>query len=152
MPKSWSLTILWRLTQPSRTNTHTHTHTHTKGVFFITGDWNAKVGSQETPGMTGKFGLAVQNINRVLSREHAVQSKTLFLQHKKQCYTWTWSTGGGNGNPLQYFGHKDITRWSISKSDWLCSLQLQMEKLYTVSKNKTWCPLWLRTWVTYCKI
>ena len=71
---------------PVEPHTHTHTNTHTKGVFFITGDLNAKVGSQETPGMTGKFGLAVQNINRVLSREHAVQSKTLFLQHKKQCY------------------------------------------------------------------
>ena len=56
--------------------------------------------------MTGKFGLAVQNINRVLSREHSVQSKTSFLQHKKQHYTWTWSTEGGNGNPLQYFGHR----------------------------------------------
>ena len=49
-------------------HTHTHTHTHTKGVFFITGDWNAKVGSQETPGMTGKFGLAVQNINSFVKR------------------------------------------------------------------------------------
>ena len=44
-------------------------------VLFITGDWNAKVGSQETPGVTGKFGLGVQNeakakANRVLPREH----------------------------------------------------------------------------------
>ena len=45
--------------RPSRTNTHTHTHTH-KDVLFIIGDWNAKVGSQETPGVTGKFGLGVQ--------------------------------------------------------------------------------------------
>ena len=35
--------------------------THKKDVLFITGDWNAKVGSQETPGVTGKFGLGVQN-------------------------------------------------------------------------------------------
>ena len=35
--------------------------THKKGVLFITGDWNAKVGSQETPGVTGKFGLGIRN-------------------------------------------------------------------------------------------
>ena len=35
--------------------------THNKDVLFIIGDWNAKVGSQETPGVTGKFGLGVQN-------------------------------------------------------------------------------------------
>ena len=34
--------------------------------------------------------------------------------------------------------HMDITRWSIPKSDWLCSLKSKMEKMYTVSKNKTW--------------
>ena len=41
--------------------------------------------------------------------------------------------------------HMDITRWSIPKSDWLCSLQLKMEKLYTISKSKTWSCLWLRS-------
>ena len=53
-----------------------------KDALFITGDCNAKVGSQETPGMTGKFGLAVQNINRVLSREHAVQRKIFPTTHE----------------------------------------------------------------------
>ena len=49
-----------------------------KDVLFIIGDWNAKVGSQETPGVTGKFGLGVQNeagSNRVLPREHTGHSK-----------------------------------------------------------------------------
>ena len=49
-----------------------------KNVLFIIGDWNAKVGSQETPGVTGKFGLGVQNeagSNRVLPREHTGHSK-----------------------------------------------------------------------------
>ena len=49
-----------------------------KDVLFIIGDWNAKVGSQETPGVTGKFGLGVQNeagSNRVLLREHTGHSK-----------------------------------------------------------------------------
>ena len=44
--------------RPSRTNTQ-------KDVLFIIGDWNAKVGSQETPGVTGKFGLGVWNETRV---------------------------------------------------------------------------------------
>ena len=48
--------------------------------------------------------------------------------------------------------YMDITRWSIPKSDWLYSLQLKMEKLYTVSKNKTSSWLWLRSWSPYCKI
>ena len=48
--------------------------------------------------------------------------------------------------------HMDITRWSILKSDWLYSLKLKMEKLYTVSKNKTRIWLWLRSWTPYCQI
>ena len=48
--------------------------------------------------------------------------------------------------------YMDITRWSILKSDWLYSLQLKMEKLYTVSKNKTKSWLWLRLWTPYCQI
>ena len=48
--------------------------------------------------------------------------------------------------------HMDITRWSTPKSDWLYSLQLKMEKLYTVSKNKTRSWLWLRPWTPYCQI
>ena len=48
--------------------------------------------------------------------------------------------------------HMDITRWSIPKSDWLYSLQPKMEKLSTVSKNKTGNWLWLRSWAAYCKI
>ena len=48
--------------------------------------------------------------------------------------------------------HMDITRWSTPKSDWLYSLQPKMEKLYTVSKNKTRSWLWLRSWTPYCQI
>ena len=48
--------------------------------------------------------------------------------------------------------HMDITRWSTLKSDWLYSLQPKMEKLYTVSKNKTGNRLWLRSWIPYCQI
>ena len=48
--------------------------------------------------------------------------------------------------------HMDITRWPTTKSDWLYSLQTKMEKLYTVSKNKTGSWLWLRSWTPYCQI
>ena len=65
-----------------------------KDVLFIIGDWNAKVGSQETPGVTGKFGLAVQNEagERLLEfcQENAlVIANTLSQQHKRRLYTWT---------------------------------------------------------------
>ena len=52
--RRWSWTVLWGSTRPSRTNIQ-------KEVLFIIGDWNAKVGSQEIPGVTGKFGIGVQN-------------------------------------------------------------------------------------------
>ena len=45
--------------------------------------------------------------------------------------------------------HMDMTRWSTLKSDWLYPLQPKMEKLYTVSKNKTGSLLWLRSWTSY---
>ena len=48
--------------------------------------------------------------------------------------------------------HMEITRWSTLKSDWLYSLQPKVEKLYTVSKNKTGSWLWLRSWTPYCQI
>ena len=48
--------------------------------------------------------------------------------------------------------HMDITRWTTLKSGWLYSLQPKMEKLYTVSKNRTRNWLWLRSWTLYCQI
>ena len=58
-----------------------------KDTLFITGDWNAKVGSQETPGVTGKFGLGVQNEGNRLSefcQENTLGiANILFQQHKK---------------------------------------------------------------------
>ena len=68
-----------------------------KDVLFIIGDWNAKVGSQETPGVTGKFGLGIQNEagQRLIEfcQENAlVMANTLFQQHKR-LYTWTSPDG-----------------------------------------------------------
>ena len=69
-----------------------------KDVLFIVGDWNAKVGSQETVGVTGKFGLGVLNEARQRLREFCqenvlVIANTLFQQHKRRLYTWTAPDG-----------------------------------------------------------
>ena len=69
-----------------------------KDVLFIIGDGNAKVGSQETPGVTGKFGLGIQNEARQrliqFCQENAlVITNTLFQQHKRRLYTWTSADG-----------------------------------------------------------
>ena len=73
-----------------------------KDVCFIIGDWNAKVGNQETPGVTGKFGLGVQNeagqrLIELCQENALVIANTLFQQKKTL--------------------HMDITRWSTLKSD-----------------------------------
>ena len=65
-----------------------------KDVLFIIGDWNAKVRSQETPGVTGKFGLGVQNeagqrLIEFCQEITLVIANTLFQQHKRRLYTWT---------------------------------------------------------------
>ena len=72
--------------------------TSPKDVLFIIGDWNAKVRSQETPGITGKFGLGIQNEVRQrlieFCQENAlVIGNTLFQQHKRRLYTWTSPDG-----------------------------------------------------------
>ena len=71
-----------------------YTHVHT----FIIGDWNAKVGGQEIAGVTGKFGLGVQNetgqrlIEFCQENARAI-ANTLFQQHKRRLYTWTSPDG-----------------------------------------------------------
>ena len=69
-----------------------------KYVPFIIGDWNAKGGSQETPGVTGKFGLGVwneagQRLIEFWQENTQVIANTLFQQHKRRLYTWTSPDG-----------------------------------------------------------
>ena len=69
-----------------------------KDVFFIIGDWDAKVGSHETPGVTGKFGLGVQNeasqkLTEFCQENALVIENTLFQQRKRRLYTWTSPNG-----------------------------------------------------------
>ena len=94
-----------------------------KDVLFIIGDWNAKVGSQETPGVTGKFDLEVQNEagQRQIEfyQENAlVIANTLFQEHKRRLYTWT-SPDGQHQNQIDYILCSQ--RWRSStqqKQDW----------------------------------
>ena len=88
--------VLLRPTRPSRTKLK-------KDVLFIIGDWNAKVGSQETPGVTGKFGLGVQNETEQRLIEFCQENALVIA------------------NPLPAMQektlHMDFTRWSIPKLD-----------------------------------
>ena len=69
-----------------------------KDVLFITGDWNAKVGSQEIPRVAGRFGLGVQNesgqrLTEFCQENTLVIANTLFQKHKDDSYTWTSPDG-----------------------------------------------------------
>ena len=69
-----------------------------KDVLFIIWDWNAEVGSQETPRVTGKFGLGIQNeagqnLIEFCRENTLVIANTLFQQHKRKLYTWTSPDG-----------------------------------------------------------
>ena len=77
-----------------------------KDVLYIIGDWKAKGGSKETPGVTGKFGFGIQNEARQrlieFCQENAlVISDTLFQQHKRRLYTWI-SPDGQHRNQIDY--------------------------------------------------
>ena len=77
-----------------------------RDVLFVLGAWNAKVGSQETPGVTGKFGLGVQNeaeqrLIQFCQENALVIANTLFQQHKRRLYTWT-SLDGQHQNQIDY--------------------------------------------------
>ena len=102
--------VLWRPIKPFKTPP--------KYVLFITGDWNAKVGSQEIPGVTCKFSLGVQNEAGQSETEFCqentlVIANTLFQKHKRRLYTWTSPDG-------QYLNQIDYILWS---QRWRSSIQ-----------------------------
>ena len=101
-----------------------------KDVLFTIGDWNAKVGRQEIPIVTVKFGLGIRNKagQRLIEfcQENAlVIANTLFQQHKRRLYTWT-SPDGQHRNQIDYI---------LCSQRWRSSIQ--SIQLYTVSENKT---------------
>ena len=89
-----------------------------KDVLFIIGDWNAKLGSQETHRVTGKSGLGVQNEagQRLLAfcqENTLVIANTFFQQHKRRLYTWTSPDGQ----------HQTQTDYILCSQRWRCSIQ-----------------------------
>ena len=103
-----------------------------KDVLVIIGDWNAKVGCQEIPGVTGKFGLGVKNEAEQrlieLCQENAlVIANTISQQHKRRLYTWT-SPDGQHRNQIDYI---------LCSQRWRNSIQS--------AKNKIRTCLWLRS-------
>ena len=95
-----------------------------KDVFFIIGGWNAEVGSQETPGVTIKFDLRIQNearakATRVSPRERTGHSKHPLEQHKRRLYIWT-SQDGQYQNQIDYI---------ICSQRWRNSTQLAKTRL-----------------------
>ena len=91
-----------------------------KDVLFIVVDWNAKARSQEIPGVTGKFGLRVQNEagQRLIEfcQENAlVITNTLLQQHKRRLYTWT-SPDGQQQNQIDYILYNERWRSSIQSA------------------------------------
>ena len=91
-----------------------------KDVLFIIGDWNAKVRSQEIPGVTGKFGFGVQNeagqrLTVFYQENTLVIANTLFQQHKRRLYTWT-SPDGQYQNQIDYILCNQRWRSSIQSA------------------------------------
>ena len=88
---------LWRPTRPSKTNTK-------EDILFIIGDWDVKVGNQEIPGVTGKFGPgneAGQRLTEFCQDNALVIANTVFQQHRRWLYTWT-SQDSKYQNQLHY--------------------------------------------------
>ena len=95
-----------------------------KDVLFIIGDWNAKVGSQETPRVTGKFALGVHNeagqkLTEFCQENALVIADTLFQQHKRRLYTWT-SPDAQHWNQIDYI---------LCSQRWKNSMQLAKTRL-----------------------
>ena len=106
-----------------------------KDVLFIIGDWNAKVGSQETPEVTGKFGLEIwnetgQRLIEFWQENSLAIASTLFQQHKRRLYTWT-SPDGQHQNQTDYTLCSQRWRNSIqsAKQDWELTVAQIMNSL-----------------------
>ena len=130
--KSWSWMVLWRLTRLEQALK--------KDVLFIKGDWNAKVGSQEIPGVIGKFGFGVQN--EAGQRLIEFSQENMLVKSKHPLLTTQEMTLHMDITDSQYWDQTDYI---------LCS-QRWRSSIHTVSKNKNRSWLWLRSWTSYCQI
>ena len=130
--RSWSWTVLWRHIRHFRTNTQKRYPLHYRGLECKSrksiNTWsNRQIWPWSTEWSRAKA-------NRVSPREHTGHSKHPLPTTKEKTL------------------YMDVTRWSIPKSEWLYSLQPKMEKLDTVTKNKTRSWQWLRSWTSYCQM
>ena len=124
--------LLWRPIRPSRTKTQKRCPFHYRGLECKSRKSRSTWSNRQIWHWTIDWSRA--KTNRVLPRERTGHSKHPLRTTQEKTL------------------HMDITRWSTLKSDGLYSLQPKMEKLYTVSKNKTRSWLWLRPWTPYCQI
>ena len=127
--RSWSWIVLWRPTRPSKTSTQKRCPLNYRGL-------ECKSGKSRSNRQIWPWSIEwiKAKANRVLLTERIGHSKhPLPTTQEKTLYM-------------------GITIWSTLKSNWLYPLQPKMEKLYTVSKNKTGSWLWLRSWTPYCQI
>jgi len=130
--KKLKLNSLWRPTWPSRHNTQKRCPFHHRGLECKSRKSRDTWSNRQVWPWTTKWSR--EKGKRVWPREHTGHCKHPLPTTQEMAL------------------HMDITRWSVTKSYWLYSLQPKMEKLYTVSKNKTRSWLWLRSWTPYCKI
>ena len=119
-----------------------------KDILFIIGDWNAKVGSQEIPGVAGKFGLGVQNeagqrLIESCQENTLVIENILFQQHKRRLYKWNHQMVNTEIRMIISFAAKDgEALYSQQKQDWeLTVAQIMNSLLQTPDLKKYGKPL-----------
>ena len=134
--RSWGWPVLGRCIRPFRTNTKTTATKrhffHHRGLECKCRKWRDTWSNRQVCLWSTEWSRA--KANRILLREHAGYSKCSFPTTQEMTL------------------HMDITKWSATKADSLCSLRPKMEKLQTLSKSRTRTWLWLRSSAPYCKI
>ena len=126
--RSWGWRVLWRPTRPSRTNTQKRCPSHHRGLGCKSRKSRDAESNRQVRPCSEEWSR--EKANRVLPREHTGHSKHPLPTAQEETL------------------HVDITRWPAPKSDWLYYFRPKMEKLYSVSKNKTGSWLWLRSWTS----
>ena len=112
--------------------------TEKKDILFIVGDWSEKVGSQEIPGVTGKFGLRVQNeagqsLAEFFQENALVIATTIFQQHKRWRFTWTSPDGQHQNQVVIFFAAKDgEALYNHQKQDWEVTVAQIMNSLLPI--------------------
>ena len=130
--RTWSWTVLWRPKRPFRTKTQKRCPFHSRGLECKSRKSRNTWSNRKIWPWNAEWSRA--KTNKVLPRKCTSHSKHPLPTTQEKTL------------------HMDVNRWSTLKSDWSYSLQPRMEKLYTITKNKTGSWLWLRSWTPYCQI